>query len=32
MEPFGANLSDYLMIWLGIVGFHVGLKIPLSMA
>ncbi|OBT90123.1 hypothetical protein VE02_00892 [Pseudogymnoascus sp. 03VT05] len=32
MEQFRARLSDYLMIWLGIVGYYVGLKLPLAMA
>ncbi|KAL5345573.1 hypothetical protein ACLOAV_009326 [Pseudogymnoascus australis] len=32
MEQFQAKLSDYLMIWLGIVGYYVGLQLPLAMA
>jgi len=32
IEPFKAGLADYLMTWLGIAGFNVGLKLPLAMA
>lgn len=32
MAPFGAQLRDYLFIWLGIVGSYVGLQLPLGMA